>query len=141
MRYYVPLKSHTIRESSPIFFFFAIKIEVLLSFEQLEMKQCFFFRYFQCEFCGKGFKRKYCLVVHRRIHTGEKNYKCDKCGKCFRAASYLQNHILTHTGERPHACPDCNRAFRVRSDMRRHRQTHFKNLAGGAVHILNSNGE
>ncbi|KAA0203713.1 hypothetical protein HAZT_HAZT001266 [Hyalella azteca] len=54
-------------------------------------------RSFQCEYCGKAFKRKYCLVVHRRIHTNEKNYKCEQCQKSFRAASYLQNHLLTHT--------------------------------------------
>ena len=36
---------------------------------------------FKCEFCDRGFKRKYDMEKHSRKHTGDKPYKCGICGK------------------------------------------------------------
>ena len=35
---------------------------------------------FECEYCQKGFKRKYDMEKHARKHSGEKPYKCGICG-------------------------------------------------------------
>ena len=35
---------------------------------------------FECEYCQKGFKRKYDMEKHARKHTGDKPYKCGICG-------------------------------------------------------------
>ncbi|CAH2230319.1 jg2044 [Pararge aegeria aegeria] len=56
-------------------------------------------RYIQCKQCSFKAPRKFDLVEHERIHTGERPYTCDKCGLTFRrreihAHSYHNHHIL-----------------------------------------------
>lgn len=50
----------------------------------------------KCSYCGRLFKFLSQLVVHQRIHTGERPFKCKECGKGFTKNSNLNLHLKMH---------------------------------------------
>lgn len=52
----------------------------------------------KCSYCGRMFKRRYNLVVHERVHNGEKPYACTLkgCAKQFAYKSSLDSHMVSH---------------------------------------------
>ncbi|XP_053577495.1 zinc finger protein ZFP2 [Bombina bombina] len=77
-----------------------------------------------CPVCGKCFTQKSHLIDHLKIHTGEKEFSCPVCGKCFTQKSYVTEHMKIHTGEKPVSCSDCGKRFRSKSQLRRHQTIH-----------------
>ncbi|XP_077341434.1 uncharacterized protein LOC143986901 [Lithobates pipiens] len=79
---------------------------------------------FSCTECGKCFRFKSDLNVHKRSHIGEKLYFCPECGKCFSQKSHLYTHKRSHTGEKPYSCPECRQCFSEKSSLYTHQRSH-----------------
>ncbi|XP_073467686.1 uncharacterized protein [Aquarana catesbeiana] len=79
---------------------------------------------YSCPECRKCFSVKSNLYQHQRSHTGEKPYSCPECGKCFSQKYLLYTHQRSHTGEKPYSCPECGKCFSQKSSLCTHQRTH-----------------
>ncbi|XP_057373446.1 zinc finger protein GLI2-like isoform X1 [Daphnia carinata] len=89
---------------------------------------------FTCFWAGcprrhRPFNARYKLLIHMRVHSGEKPNRCTYNG-CLKAFSRLENlkiHLRSHTGEKPYLCqyPTCRKTFSNSSDRAKHQRTHI----------------
>ncbi|XP_070382680.1 oocyte zinc finger protein XlCOF28-like [Dermacentor albipictus] len=85
---------------------------------------------YRCIYCPYATRQRASLVVHERVHTGERPFRCHVCNRGFAHRSHVARHMRTHTGERPFSCPLCPAAFAQRSDVKVHMRTHNPHSGG-----------
>ena len=89
------------------------------------------FKEFQCHLCPKNFVRKEHLVIHSRIHTGERPFVCSICDHNFSDHSNLRKHLkVKHKEPKPFACPflNCKQTFSSRNSLLQHKKSHSEDL-------------
>ena len=98
--------------------------------EEYELKNhiqtciCTLGKQYLCSECGKSFKRKDRLKIHKQIHTGVKSFKCNMCEKFFSRKDILKEHSRVHIGDRPHKCNVCGKSFTKMCHLREHNWVH-----------------
>lgn len=54
------------------------------------------FKFYICKYCGKNEPSKGSLLLHERVHTGERPFACSQCGAAFAHKSNLTRHLRIH---------------------------------------------
>lgn len=78
----------------------------------------------KCGYCNRLFKFLSQLVVHQRVHTGERPFTCDECGRSFSKNSNLNLHLKMHRkNDTYEKCQVCSLNI-LRSEYAHHMRLH-----------------
>ncbi|XP_052859862.1 transcription factor grauzone-like [Anopheles cruzii] len=77
---------------------------------------------FRCDICQHESPNSRALANHKlRVHVEEK-YECEYCGKRFKRRPNLREHIASHTGNALYSCEICGIKFNSKANRFTHRK-------------------
>lgn len=79
---------------------------------------------YECDICNKKFSQQGNLMNHKKIHTNPRSFTCEVCGKKFNQKATLKDHSLLHSGEKPYVCNVCGLSYTFSAALRRHMFSH-----------------
>ena len=76
---------------------------------------------FECKECGIKFKSRYEVRIHTEgVHLQKSDHLCDLCGKSFKYKPYLTIHRNSHFGFKAYQCKICEKRFMGAESCRKH---------------------
>ena len=104
------------------------------SVAELKSLMCYTFssstKLFVCKFCDKVANKLCHMIMHIRVHTGERPYACPQCDYKGQSLGSLKTHKLySHSNLpistlRPFQCDECSKSFRSKSSLIKHKLVH-----------------
>ncbi|XP_035904468.1 zinc finger protein 26-like [Anopheles stephensi] len=77
---------------------------------------------FRCDLCPHESPNSRALLDHKkRVHVVER-FECELCGKRFKRKLYLREHIASHTGKPLYECGICDAKFNSNANCYNHRK-------------------
>ena len=92
-------------------------------------------RPFACEVegCGKTFRSRSNLRMHRDFHAGVKRWSCSYCSRSFLSQGNMAKHVRRHLGEKKYSCDVCSKAFIEKQELKSHMKVHLSSPSSQSI--------